>query len=155
MSNSLPEKPADDVEPSSEGDAAGAASEAHRELSWDEFVGGAAAVTDDSQGALPPPVRCRPASRSPPDVPHGAPICSRHDLRTPPRVCARVATRCPRDRAGADSHDRGPAPRSALAEPPREKKRRKGAWGCLIVLVVLIALMAGWSFAAAGADQRS
>jgi len=34
--------------------------------------------------------------------------------------------------------------------PPREKKRRKGAWGCLIVLVVVLALLAGGAFAFQG-----
>lgn len=33
------------------------------------------------------------------------------------------------------------------AEPPREKRSRKGAWGCLIALVVILALLAGGAFA--------
>lgn len=35
-------------------------------------------------------------------------------------------------------------------EPPREKRSRKGAWGCLIVLVVLLALLGVGAIAAQG-----
>ncbi len=35
-------------------------------------------------------------------------------------------------------------------EPPREKKSRKGAWGCLIVLVVVLGLLATAAFALQG-----
>lgn len=35
-------------------------------------------------------------------------------------------------------------------EPPREKKSRRGAWGCLSVLLVILALMAAGAFALQG-----
>ncbi|MFC6355436.1 endolytic transglycosylase MltG [Luethyella okanaganae] len=42
---------------------------------------------------------------------------------------------------------------AAVAYPPREK-RRKGPWGCLIVLLVVIGLMVGGYFAVQGPLQR-
>lgn len=153
VSDSLPEKPADDVDPSSEGDAAGAASEAHRELSWDEFIGGAAAVTDDSQGTLPPPVSgaARPSAHHH-EVAHGAhesalgheSAHATHESAPGSRRAARESEQAPH------SHDRTQRRAQLSAEAPREKKSRKGAWGCLIVLLVLIALMAAGAFAFQG-----
>ncbi|WP_241984409.1 endolytic transglycosylase MltG [Cryobacterium sp. Hb1] len=48
--------------------------------------------------------------------------------------------------SGGSGHGRANR-RSLLAdEPPREKRSRKGAWGCLIVIAVLAALVAGAYF---------
>ncbi|GAA3866478.1 hypothetical protein GCM10022381_07620 [Leifsonia kafniensis] len=46
--------------------------------------------------------------------------------------------------------DRAQRRAQLTAQLPKEKKSRKGAWGCLIVFVVIFALMAGGAFALQG-----
>ena len=79
-------------------------------------------------------------------TPEAARACHVPDAPLLPRSVplAAEATTVPRARVTGDS-DRGRTNRRSLLadEPPREKRSRKGAWGCLIIFVVLAALVAG------------
>ncbi len=73
------------------------------------------------------------------------PLPTRRDTRN---------TQQPGIRSGARSGGRSRGRGGRDAEPPREKRSRKGAWGCLIALVVVIALMIGGAFAVQGPLSR-
>lgn len=141
VSDSLPEKPADDANAQSDDAAAAAAGAAeHRELSWDEFLGGSAAQSDDSSAALHPPAEGAPGSAAHHhEAAHGA-----HEVPAQSRRAARESGQ------NARADDRVQR-RAALTEQlPKERKSRKGAWGCLIALVVILALLGGGAFALQG-----
>ncbi|TFC15376.1 endolytic transglycosylase MltG [Cryobacterium algoritolerans] len=61
-----------------------------------------------------------------------------------PVPAAAPVTALPSRRAIRDSHIGGTrSSRRTQLAPPREKRSRKGAWGCLVVLLVLAGLVAG------------
>lgn len=85
-----------------------------------------------------------------------------HPSAAEPAVPAGVAAARPAS-AAAPSNPAGVVPKAGRArsnradrraqlstEPPREKRSRKGGWGCLVVLVVLVGLMAAGAYALQG-----
>lgn len=98
-------------------------------FNWSDFLGGASGRNDSGPQAIHPPADPHPGSAHHRAGPHPH-LSTQHETnepRTEPGDTPGVGTRFSR--------------RAQLAtEPPREKKKRKGAWGCLIVLVVFVAL---------------
>lgn len=90
------------------------------------------------------PAEAGPVDTEPTRVRHGsdAPLVPPHSSES--RQSPTDATAFLTANEGGDSGRGRANRRSVLAdEPPREKRSHKGAWGCLIVFVVLAALVAG------------
>ena len=98
-------------------------------FNWSDFLGGASGRTDNQTQVIHPPADPHPGSahhragHHPHLGSHPQPIAGFDEQETTPGVGTRFSRRA-----------------QLATEPPREKKKRKGAWGCLIVLAVFLAL---------------
>lgn len=101
-------------------------------VDWDTFLGGAASK---SERDVPHPIQ-PPADRGPDHT----------DLRAHGDLPSRRDVREAEHQQTSRAHRRA----QLADDAPRQKSGRKGAWGCLAVLVVVVALMAAGAFALQG-----
>jgi uncharacterized YceG family protein len=100
------------------------------ELDWDRFLGGAAAANNAASHSADPADASAGSSEPPvPAAPQGRRAARNADNRRSTRSSRRA---------------------QLSNEPPREKRSRKGAWGCLVVVLVFLALLGAGAVALQG-----